>query len=167
MQNTKTYNNTKPSTPSTSPPLNTTSTVFNSGGIGLDQKDWEDLHGMRMPSSNGMFEYKYDKYSSEKLKIGFSPELRINYIEWRDSGNLASLNFRELLPSDAKCTQKNPDKDSVIISQTVELCNSESLKSRFSKSDFTRGNGEDFIIIYSIDMINNRITSFVFQLGGN
>ncbi len=150
---------------------NTPSVKFDSGGIGLDKKDWEETHGMEKPSVEGMYEYKFDKYDYDKLRVKFSSNLRIKYIEWDSdySYNLNPVGIYKFIPSDAKRKNRTTTKEpySTTRTQTIEFYTSETLKSRFPESEFNGGNAGEFIIIYSTDTLNKKTISFSIKIGGN
>lgn len=158
---------TKPSNPPIASQLTPSAPSYASGGLGLDQAEWNRLHGSGQPdsASSPMF----FGYENGKFQVQFS-EIRsgnVEYIErvWGDR-NAVSLEdarreSKNFIPADANFVRTYTSRSG----STIDLYTSESLKSRFSASAFVNGKSGDFIVLYRNQ--TGRTTTFIISVGNN
>jgi hypothetical protein len=157
--------------------LNTTSIIFYSGGIGLDQKDWKQTYGFGMPTRTSGQEYDYQR-NDECLTVQYSTTNRIIgiYRHWGCipfgfegiSTSAAQKESEKFIPTDAKIKTRKSSTDGVFNNTKTVCYGSESLKSRFSESDFPEGRSGFITIVYSNQKVMTnqlRTTSYRIALG--
>ena len=141
--------------------------AYASGGLGLDQMEWEREHGKGNPdnASSPMF-YGYE---DGKFQVQFSKVRagNVEYIErvWGDRNAVpieeARKESKQVIPADAKFVKSYTSRSG----STVDLYASESLKTRFSDEDWTGGKPGDFIILYRNQ--TGKTTTFIISTGNN
>jgi hypothetical protein len=160
-------NTSSSSQPIASPQPMFSAPTYASCGLGLAQADWERLHGSGRPdnASSPMF----FEYENGKFQVQFS-EIRsgnVEYIErvWGDRNAVpledARRDSKNFIPADAKFVRTYTSRSE----STIDLYTSESLKARFSASDFIGGKPGDFIILYRNQ--TGRTTTFIISVGNN
>jgi hypothetical protein len=138
--------------------------TYKSGGIGLERKDWEAKFGNGKPNVGNMVGYENDKYI---LQFSYSNPENITYIErvYGDANAVSISDARQeskrFISADAKFVKTYTSPSG----STVDLYKSESLKDRFSESDFINGESGDFIIIYRNQ--TGKTTTFIIAIGNN
>lgn len=141
--------------------------AYASGGLGLDQTEWERGHGTGKPdnASSPMF-YGYE---DGKFQVQFSKVRsgNVEYIErvWGDRNAVpieeARQESKQFIPADAKFVKSYTSRSG----STVDLYASESLKGRFTDEDWTGGKPGDFIILYRNQ--TGKTTTFIISTGNN
>ncbi len=140
-----------------------TSTVaaYKSGGLGLDRAAWESSHGNALADGTSFFRYENDKFA-----VMFSAG-NANHIEraYGDRNAVPIADARTesklFIPADAKFVRTYTSRSD----STVELYTSESLKSRFSESNFIGGKAGDFIVLYRNQ--TGKVMTFIATIGNN
>lgn len=152
---------------------NTLSVEFNSGGIGRDRQDWEAYHKLGIQKLDKEFNYE-NRRENECFNVHFSDFNRIKYIRrsWSCGSIMGKVltseaqeESKRLIPTDAKLLKSNRFGGSFNSIET-EFYYSESLKNRFSESDFTQGRLGCFTINYynNQDMLEQKTTSYTISL---
>jgi len=139
---------------------------FASGGIGVSKEDWENDHGGSQ-SSDGLFNSYSDNLTVRFSCSGNDCNGNVKYIEKAygdknkipiDDARTASTTY---FPADAKYVNTYTNAGG----STVDLYNSESLKSRFPASEFIGGQPGDFTAIYRNQ--TGAVTTFIIAIGNN
>ncbi len=149
--------------PITSKPTPTVA-AYKSGGLGLDLTTWESSHGNALKDGTSFFRYENDKFAvifSESNSGNAKHVERVygdrNAVPIADARTESKL----FIPADAKFVRTYTSQSG----STIDLYTSESLKSRFSESDFIGGKAGDFIVLYRNQ--TGKVTTFIIGIGSN
>ncbi len=156
--------NTSSATQQITPNPTLTVAAYKSSGLGLDRATWESSHGKALEDGTSFLRYENDKFA-----VMFSPSKsgNANHIERafgdRNAVSIADARVESKLfiPSDAKFVRTYTSRSD----STIDLYTSESLKSRFSESDFIGGKAGDFIVLYRNQ--TGKVTTFIVAIGNN
>lgn len=160
-------NNSTVTTPTATPQPIPTESQYDSGGLGLDLSAWAKLHGVGKPdspSSPMFFSYENGKFIVQYSKVSTG---NVKYIE-RSYGDQNAVSIEQarkesksFIPKDAKFVKTYKSQSG----STVDLYQSESLKSRFSEESYIGGKPGDFIILYRNQ--TGKTTTFIISVGNN
>lgn len=134
---------------------------YASGGLGLDRRQWEHVHGRAVHQTSAQVAYPGD------LLVRFGPncwEIVKNYEKpGIISQDAARGDSRQLIPNDSVFVRTMTEPG------TVDLYRSESLKGRFSAygddHHWVYGQPGDFVVEYKYD--GDQISGFTIMTGNN
>ncbi len=141
-----------------------TVSAYKSNGLGLDRATWESSHGKASEDGTSFLRYENDKFAVmfSASKLGNANHIERVY-EDRNAVPIADarVESKSFIPADANFVRTYTSRSD----STIDLYTSESLKNRFSESDFIGGKAGDFIVLYRNQ--TGKVTTFIIAIGNN